>query len=365
MRSIRVGIRPSRRSEVIVGSDRTLGLLLLLAVVLTGVALQLSLVPRQARAVSFARHAPAVPEASPDAIPVRPAVAPPTHDSPEVAQAAPTPSPEAARVAGTVPVIPEPVGSPARRADGARGDRLSPADRVPTRDDSGHATPGTEAVAVSAGRSAVAGARDASPRAPAGPPVTPRGDVTGRMTIAAPVAAAIVADTPESSTPGPASPASSEETDSAGTPPAEETPAQPAIEPTLVLSAPAVGHKGRQVEVRISVEQARGISHAPLRLRYDPAILEFVSALEGKFLSAGGARTVFLASPSSTPGLMFIAISRMPPAGGADGSGELCTVTFLAKTAGESAIDADGSRLLDHAARTIDMKRSDTHVVVQ
>jgi len=348
-----------------VRSDRTLGLLLLLAVVLTGVALQLSLVPRQARAVSLARYAPAVPGASPAAIPARPAVVPPTQGSPEVAQAAPTPLPEAAREANTAPMTAEPAAAPSRRADGARGYRSSPADPVPTRDDAGQATPETEAVAVSAGRSAATGARDASAPAPAGPPATPRGDVAGRMTIAAPVAAAMVAEVSESSTPEPATPASSGETDPAGTPPADETPVQPATEPTLVLSAPAVGHKGRQVEVRISIEQARGISHAPLRLRYDPAILEFVSALEGKFMSAGGAQTVFMASPSSTPGLMFIAISRMPPAGGADGSGELCTVTFLAKTAGESAIDADGSRLLDHAARTIDMKRSDTHVVVQ
>ncbi len=336
-------------------SDRSPGLLLLLAIVLLGAALQFSAVARRADAIPVARVGPPAPPAA------AATSAPGADDRPASGDA--TAKTDPAPVESAIDEIPAvPARSPAARMTQRK---TEPDDRgaAPTLSswvpDSG---PALEKPRV---------ARQA-PEKPIVRPVTapPADDAAPRTRAArAPTVTAGAAYATKRATAEEPSPAAGEvvapaQADEPPEPPTDESKAA-AGPARLVLSGPSRTSAGQQVVVTVSVDAATRISHAPLRLRYDPAVLEFVSAREGKFMSAGGAQTVFMASPSSTPGLMFIAISRMPPADGADGSGELCTLTFLAKAAGETAIDADGSRLLDRAARSIEMQRSDTHVVVQ
>jgi len=314
--------------------------------------LQFSVATRRADAIPLARCAPPSPHAQPlTSPPARRVDEKPM--TPHV-RAATGPSPSGSEIVSNAPATPreravEPPGEPV--APAPAGARTTSPDRYTARE---RAIEKPRAVPAASVEPDVAPIHDDASKdaaSSAGRKVSP---ITRVGTAG---------DTPRTATQEPSvEPAEAKQSQD---PPQEGEAAPPTGPARLIVSGPAHSRAGQQVEVTISVEEARGISHAPLRLRYDPAILEFASAREGKFMSAGGAQTVFMASPSSTPGLMFIAISRMPPAAGADGSGELCTLTFLAKAAGESAIDADGSRLLDRAARSIDMQRSDAHVVVQ
>jgi hypothetical protein len=144
-----------------------------------------------------------------------------------------------------------------------------------------------------------------------------------------------------------------------GTPDPESSDAQ------MVVIGPASVLQGETITFSIVVENVPNLSHAPLRLVYNADLLEFVSAEEGAFLSSGGAATQFLASESSTPGLMDIAISRISPPTGVRGSGNLCSVTFFAKEAGASPIVTLGSRLLDPRGRPVSFRRNDAYVAIK
>jgi len=133
----------------------------------------------------------------------------------------------------------------------------------------------------------------------------------------------------------------------------------------IVVVGPA-GVRARDfVTFTLAAENVKGLSHAPIRLAYDAAVLEFVSAEEGGFLASDGATTQFMVKPGETPGTLDIALSRMASAGGIDGSGVLATVTFLARGQGMSPIVTAGSRFLDAAARGMNLRSDDAYVSVQ
>jgi len=133
----------------------------------------------------------------------------------------------------------------------------------------------------------------------------------------------------------------------------------------LMVLGPVTARKGDTVSFPIMVDGAQGIAHAPVRVQYDPAVLEFVGAQEGPFLSTDGAGTEFIAQPTAIPGEVQIALSRMPPARGISGSGTLCTLTFVAREAGDTPIVTAGSRLLDASGRVVEFRRNDSHVAIQ
>ena len=146
----------------------------------------------------------------------------------------------------------------------------------------------------------------------------------------------------------------------------QEAPLDPEAEGThLLVLGPSQIREKELVTYLISVENARDLAHAPLRLAYNPDVLEFHSTGEGSLLSTGGAATQFLGGPSAKPGLVDIAISRLSPRTGVQGSGTLCSVTFVAKATGESPIITSGSRLLDSSAHAMEFRRDDTHVAVR
>ena len=151
--------------------------------------------------------------------------------------------------------------------------------------------------------------------------------------------------------------------------PGDDSAGQPAPmsvhEAQLLVLGPAVTTRGDVAIWSISVENAMDIAHAPIRLVYDPDVLELVSVSEGSFLSSDGTATRFLSRAGSTAGILDISISRVPPARGIDGGGVLCSVTFLAKATGSSPMVLAGSRLLDSSGRRLAFARSDADVAVK
>lgn len=132
----------------------------------------------------------------------------------------------------------------------------------------------------------------------------------------------------------------------------------------VLVVGPGLAGRGDLVTFTIQVENARNVAHSPLRLVFDPDVLQFVAAEEGSFLSGGGAATQFLARESGAAGVLEIAISRMPPARGIAGNGILCSVTFLAKRPGSSPLVLAGSGLLDPTGHRMSFRRNDADVAV-
>ncbi len=150
---------------------------------------------------------------------------------------------------------------------------------------------------------------------------------------------------------------------------------EPEVEPSIpepemdgiqmLLVGPSTMRQGETGQFRLVVENATDLSHAPLRLAFDPEVLEFVEAVEGDLLSAGGGGTRFQASEAEAPGLVDIAVSRGAGRGAATReSGTLCTVTLRAKAPGLTPLVTSGSRLLDSSSRPLGFRRNDVQVAV-
>ncbi|HKY31070.1 MAG TPA: cohesin domain-containing protein, partial [Candidatus Polarisedimenticolia bacterium] len=131
----------------------------------------------------------------------------------------------------------------------------------------------------------------------------------------------------------------------------------------MMVLGPARLRAGETAEFSIAVEGATGVSHAPLRVAYDPEVLEFVEAREGPWMGSDGGGTHFLAAEADAPGWIDLSVSRLA-AGSPAGGGTLCTLVFRARSRGETSLVIAGSRLMDASGRPLGFRRSDAHVAV-
>ncbi len=159
------------------------------------------------------------------------------------------------------------------------------------------------------------------------------------------------AGAPEAETPA-ASPAAA--------PPDAETvapaaPPEPAAEPTPPAPAAAVESGaelrlsldparpsiavGSTAAVTLRVNNAAQLFSMPMRVQYDRNLLELTSIEKGAFLEGDDASDIiFSRNIRQSNGLAAVNISRFPGTGGADGSGELITLTFKGLAAGQAQI---------------------------
>jgi hypothetical protein len=100
---------------------------------------------------------------------------------------------------------------------------------------------------------------------------------------------------------------------------------------------------GDTFEVRIQAEASRPVSHLPLSLSFDPAVLAVEKVDAGDFL--GGAGEARVMSDSGRPGSLVIGASRLGQVPGVTGKGTLARITFRALAAGSSELAFDGKAL--------------------
>jgi general secretion pathway protein D len=128
-------------------------------------------------------------------------------------------------------------------------------------------------------------------------------------------------------------------------PPAEPPPAGP-----QVLLTPASVKVGANalVGLQLEVKDAKDLFAAPVRIKYDPEMLEFKDAVQGDLLNRDGKQVVFARqTPRGSAGVAQIQLNRVPGAGGIDGSGTLLTLTFQARKGGTSQVTVESLTLRD------------------
>lgn len=175
----------------------------------------------------------------------------------------------------------------------------------------------------------------AEPQAPAAQPYAPPAPMP-----AFPPAPPQAAPAPE---PAPAlSPA-----DAAQASPSQMQPASPAepVQPAaaaggvnLSIGAPGTVAPGRQFSAEIRVAGGSDLSRTPFKLAFDPAVLEFIGALEGNFLKQGGVKTDFRTSLDKQSGTLEVNMARPAGKAGANGSGTLATILFKARKPGYAGL---------------------------
>ncbi|HEV2855437.1 MAG TPA: secretin N-terminal domain-containing protein [Thermoanaerobaculia bacterium] len=100
---------------------------------------------------------------------------------------------------------------------------------------------------------------------------------------------------------------------------------------------------GDTFEVRVQAEAGRPVSHLPLSLSFDPAVLAVEKVDAGDFL--GGAGEAQVMSDAGRPGALVIGASRLGKVAGVKGTGTVARITFRAVAAGSSELAFDGKAL--------------------
>jgi general secretion pathway protein D len=108
---------------------------------------------------------------------------------------------------------------------------------------------------------------------------------------------------------------------------------------------------GDRFEVAVQVSADRPISHLPLTLGFDPALLAVEAVAPGEFLGDAGKAEIL--ADFSRPGEVVVGASRLGDQPGVTGAGTLVRVTFRALTAGSALVGFSGRQALDSSLRPV------------
>jgi general secretion pathway protein D len=136
----------------------------------------------------------------------------------------------------------------------------------------------------------------------------------------------------------------------AGAPAAVGAAASAAVRLRLVASRALVS-TGELVEVELRAESLVPVSHLPLALTFDPAVLAVESVVPGDFLGPAGTAQVL--SDFSRPGELLLGASRLGRVPGVAGSGPVVRITFRALAPGRATVRFRDPRALDSELRPI------------
>jgi general secretion pathway protein D len=118
---------------------------------------------------------------------------------------------------------------------------------------------------------------------------------------------------------------------------------------------------GDLFEVRVQAQAGQPVSHLPLALSFDPAVLTVEKVDAGDFL--GGAAEAQVLSDTGRPGALVIGASRMGKVAGVKGSGTVARITFRAVAAGSSPLGFD-AKALDSELRPLAVRSRSAVITV-
>jgi general secretion pathway protein D len=110
---------------------------------------------------------------------------------------------------------------------------------------------------------------------------------------------------------------------------------------------------GDTFEVRVQADAGLPVSHLPLSLSFDPAVLSVEAVDPGDFLGAVGESQVL--SDSGRPGALVIGASRLGQRPGVKGAGIVARITFRAVAAGKTDLGFE-AKALDSGLRPVPVR---------
>ncbi len=110
---------------------------------------------------------------------------------------------------------------------------------------------------------------------------------------------------------------------------------------------------GQTFTTDVVVSGAQNLFSVPVQLQYDPSKLELVNVSNGTFLAQGEQAVALVHRDDPATGTMRVTASRPPNSGGATGQGPVFTLTFMAKSSGQSTISITRAGLKDSNNQSI------------
>jgi general secretion pathway protein D len=156
----------------------------------------------------------------------------------------------------------------------------------------------------------------------------------------------------------------------AGQPPAPNassaTPASPSGTASFLFDPPTIQtSKGNTFVVNLLLSGAQNVHTVPVQLNYDPKMLQLVNVSNGGFLSQDGQIVTLAHREDEMIGQSQITASRPSGAGGVSGQGAVLTITFQAKTDGQTPLTITRGGARDPGLQAITVNGAQASVTVQ
>ena len=111
---------------------------------------------------------------------------------------------------------------------------------------------------------------------------------------------------------------------------------------------------GATVKVNVQVENGAAMNPvAPLRIKYDPALLRLEDIAPGDIFSRGGGGATSSKDIQNDTGEASITIERLPGAPAVNGSGTLAVLTFTAIGSGQAPVTIEEVALKDSQSQPV------------
>ena len=142
--------------------------------------------------------------------------------------------------------------------------------------------------------------------------------------------------------------------------PAQTTPGTFTFDPATLTEA-----KGSTFTVNVMLSGGQNVYSVPVQLNYDPNQVSVLNVSNGGFLSQDGQTVALVKRDDPITGTLQITATRPPGTGGVSGAGSVVTLTFMAKSPGQSAITITRGGARDPAMQPIAMSGAQAALTIQ
>ena len=150
-------------------------------------------------------------------------------------------------------------------------------------------------------------------------------------------------------------------------PQATPNPPQPQAGSAAFMFDPATvtQAQGATFAMNVLLSGAQNVYSVPLKISYDPKVLQVVNVSNGGLLSQDGQAVALVHRDDDSSGTLQITATRPPGATGVSGQGTVVTLTFMAKAAGQSTLTISKGGARDPGMQPIAVAGAVATVTVQ
>ncbi len=121
---------------------------------------------------------------------------------------------------------------------------------------------------------------------------------------------------------------------------------------------------GSSFTVNVNLTGGQNVFSVPLQIMYNPRVLQLLNVSNGTLLSQDGQTVALVNRDDSMAGILQVTASRPPGTNGISGDGSVFTLTFQARTPGQSTLSINRASLKNAAMQTTPASGSQAIVTV-
>jgi general secretion pathway protein D len=122
-------------------------------------------------------------------------------------------------------------------------------------------------------------------------------------------------------------------------------------------------HVGSSFSVNVLLNGGQNVFQVPMQISYDPKLLQVANVSDGSFLSQDG--QIVTVTHRENDGSIQVTATRPPGAVGVSGQGAVVTLTFVAKSPGQSVLTIARGGVRDPAMQALPVNGSSAAVTIQ